>query len=336
MAKRKRLSPATQEYLDDTPRAGTSGASSASLNTRLSEPPIAQVTREAATAAALEEVSREISSAREEGRLVQDLPLNAIERNYLIRDRVVVNDEEMASLKSSLSERGQQTPIEVVDLGQGRYGLISGWRRLSALEALFHETGAAKFSTVKALLRKPETAGDAYTAMVEENEIRVGLSPFERAHIVAKAVEKGIFPDDRAALRALFGSASRSKRSKIGTFLRIVAAFEGDIKFPGAIAERLGLNMAKALDQDPGFAKTLRDALRNKPVETPDAEQVLIHRIVHASLKQVTGQGTHPSPLAKPPPLQITRKGQKMTLSGAAVTPELESALRDWARTQGL
>ena len=57
------------------------------------------------------------------------------------------------------------------------YGLISGWRRLTALQALHAETGEARFATVQALVRRPETAADAYVTMVEENEIRARPQP---------------------------------------------------------------------------------------------------------------------------------------------------------------
>ncbi|MBD3766047.1 MAG: ParB N-terminal domain-containing protein, partial [Rhodobacterales bacterium] len=78
--------------------------------------------------------------------------------------------EEMAALRASLAARGQQTPIEVVELAPGRYGLISGARRLAALRALAEETGEARFARVQALLRPFSAASDAYLAMVEENE----------------------------------------------------------------------------------------------------------------------------------------------------------------------
>ncbi|MFD1810536.1 hypothetical protein ACFSHQ_27630 [Gemmobacter lanyuensis] len=113
--------------------------------------------------------------------------------------------------------------------------------------------------------------------MVEENEIRVGLSFYERARIALKAVEAGVFPDDRSALRSLFASASRAKRSKIGSFLTLVRALDGALRFPEAIGERLGLQLAQALEADPGLASRLQLALQ---AEIPDAmaEQTLLQR----------------------------------------------------------
>ena len=140
--------------------------------------------------------------------MVLSLPLADIQLDYLVRDRTLVDDAEMTALMDSLRARGQQTPVEVADLGGGRYGLISGWRRCQALARLAQETGEDRFGTVLALLRRPEDASDAYLAMVEENEIRVGLSYFERARIVAKAAENGVIHRNNASRRK--GSLMRS------------------------------------------------------------------------------------------------------------------------------
>ena len=53
--------------------------------------------------------------------------------------------------------------------------------------------------------------------MVEENEIRADLSFFERARIVRRAVEGGVFGSEKQALQSLFSAASYAKRSKIKT-----------------------------------------------------------------------------------------------------------------------
>ncbi len=244
---RKRLTPPQESHLSPAPpgRAPPGPFSSA---------PIARIAGDASAVAAMRELSEDLRTAREDGRLVQDLALSAIEADHLIRDRVASDPEEMAALKDSLRARGQQQPIDVVDLGEGRYGLISGWRRLKALQELLEETGEARFATVQALLRRPDSASTAYLSMVEENEIRAGLSHYERARIAAMAAEQGVFDSDQAALRALFANASRAKRSKIGSFITIHRALGPALAFPAAIPERLGLALAQALEADPELA----------------------------------------------------------------------------------
>ena len=290
--------------------------------------PIAQVGSDAATQAALEEVSQELQSARTEGRLIQSLNLASIDKTHLVRDRVLVDDAEMAALKASLEARGQQTPIEVVETAPGRYGLISGWRRVTALEAI----GATE---VLALVRAPQAASDAYIAMVEENEIRVGLSYYERARIVLKALEQGIFADKSAALHALFASASKAKRSKIGGFMALVAALDGHLGFPAAIPERLGLPLARDLEADPGLGARLRAALSQAQPETAEAEADLLRAI------------WHPKPVSRAKPMrQELRPGVFLEASGASKNPSLklsgpgidsdfQAALEAWLHAKG-
>ena len=78
--------------------------------------PIARVAAEAAGAAALEEMADTLRRARDEGRLVLDLALDAIAPDHLARDRLPAEDAEMAALRDSIRAHGQRTPIEVTPL----------------------------------------------------------------------------------------------------------------------------------------------------------------------------------------------------------------------------
>ena len=277
MAKRRRLTPANPMFLEPAPE--TKSAVAAPLRA-----PIADVAREASATAAAEELAQQMAQARASGRMVISVPLSQVKRDHLVRDRIAVDADEMAVLVESLRARGQQTPVELVDLWPAtdgpRYGLISGWRRCMALEMLHKETGEARFAEVLGLLRRPTESAGAYVAMVEENEIRVGLSYYERARIVVRAVEAGAFPDEQAALRALFASASRAKRSKIGSFTTLVAELEGALRFPQALGERQGLTLAQALQAQPGLGGSLAGLLRAKRPESAEAEQALLRKAI--------------------------------------------------------
>ena len=226
--------------------------------------PIARVAAEAAGAAASTRSPRPCAAPATSGRMVLDLPLDAIAPDHLARDRLPVEDAEALALRESLRAHGQRTPIEVTPLqvtaggGALPYGLISGWRRLAALKALHAETGEARFATVQALVRRPETAADAYVAMVEENEIRVGLSQYERARVAARATERGVFPSEKAALLALFATASRPKRSRIRAFLELYHALDGALRFPAPLPERLGLALVELVRAGGGRAHRRR------------------------------------------------------------------------------
>lgn len=290
MAKRRRLTPAQAGYLEPASKAPEVKSFFTTA------PPIAQVAGEAAASAALQEVTDRLRQARDGGLLVQKLPLSAVMVDHLSRDRLMADAEDLKALVESIRSHGQRTPIEVVDLDNGTYGLISGWRRLTALEMLAKETGDAAYETVLALLRRPDSASDAYVAMVEENEVRVGLSYYERARVAALAVGQGVFATEKLALQRLFATASRAKRSKIGSFLTLYHALDGSLRFPTQLSERLGLKLAKTLEQGRGAAEAISAALAETAPQTPEQEQAILLAAVTA------GQGETPPPERQPQP----------------------------------
>ena len=334
MAKRKRLAPAKSlAQPRDLDAAMLETKSMPGLSAHPA-PPIASVAGDASTVAALEELSETLRLARAEGRMITPISLTQIDETYLVRDRVLVDDEDMAALRNSLTARGQQTPIEVVDLGDNRFGLISGWRRLQALRAI----GGV---SVNAIISPPRDAPDAYIAMIEENEIRVGLSYFERARIVVKAVEAGVFESDKSALQTLFSSASRAKRSKIKSFIPVASTLGGALKFPTQLGERMGLQLSKALLNDPYAARRMLSALSAaQPGSAEDERHVL-----NEALKQ--GLETKEKPMVPKPtkalgrrvkPVQgiyLTTNGRSITLQGERVTPQLYTALQMWLKGRG-
>ncbi|WP_118137382.1 ParB N-terminal domain-containing protein [Oceanicella sp. SM1341] len=300
---RRRLTPASPAPREEGPRARPAGLPGM--------PPIASVASEAATEAALTELTRGLEQARAEGRLIVALPLADIAPGHLSRDRIEVDAEEMQTLIESLRAHGQRTPVEVTATEGARpYGLISGWRRYHALSHLLAETGEERFATIRAIVRRPETAAEAYLAMVEENEIRVGLSHYERARVVAATVDLGVFADEGAALRGLFGAASRAKRSKIGSFLALHRGLGDVLRFPARIPERLGLALVEALREGRGPA--LRARLAAAEPETAEAELALLQ----AALRGDVSRAKHPRP-EKPVETGSTeiRPGVRLTIS---------------------
>ncbi|GGA29601.1 ParB/RepB/Spo0J family partition protein [Neptunicoccus cionae] len=273
---RKRLAPAKPDFLtQDAPAPDTTSAPEAP---RMSGPPIAQVAAEASAHNALQGLAEDISRARAAGKMILDIPLEDIAPDHLARDRIRLDGEEMKALMDSILRHGQRTPIEVMEIeGSQKYGLISGWRRLMALEFLRKDNpNSPQFATVQALLRKPDASVDAYVAMVEENEIRVGLSYYERASVAAEAVKHGVFETEKQALLSLFATASRPKRSRIRSFIEIYHALGDVLCFPGHIPERLGLSLVEGLRRDPELADRIERALQEKQPTTPDAELAVL------------------------------------------------------------
>lgn len=327
MAKRKRLEVPTETISPD-------------LETKSMPPrarmPIADVAGDTAGRAALEEVAREMTQAESEGRVAHKIRIADIDLMHLNRDRIVFDEDEMGALIASLKDRGQQTPIEVLRAGD-RYGLISGLRRLHALHALGK-------TEVQAFIRKPDTASDAYIAMIEENEIRAALSYFERANVAAEAAEAGVFPNVKVAISSLYSSVTSAKRSKISRFVILREALGEALTFPTAIPEKLGLALATAIEADAQFAPRLADTLRKTAPEDAAAER----RVLERALKKTSGNpapakgraGAAPKATrpARPeysgeiaPGLSMTTSGGMIVISGDIVDETFVEALRDWA-----
>ena len=218
--------------------------------------------------------------AGERGLLMEELALDQIEADALVRDRVVIDAEELEELKSSIARNGLRLPIEVFARpGEARpYGLLSGYRRLMAMRALHALTGDPRHGVIRAILREPDAMGGAFAAMVEENEIRSGLSHYERGRIAVVAAQQGAFANPEAAVDSLFPVASKAKRSKIRSFALIYEELGDMLRFPDMIREKEGLRLAQAL-RDGGEAM-LRDGLARIDARDPAAEAVAIETVL--------------------------------------------------------
>ena len=229
--------------------------------------PIAQIAGEIARASDPLDTEKRVSIARDsvdaeawrlaqsEGRVVVELPLTAILLDHLMRDRLVVDADEIAELKASIRTNGLRLPVEVVALPEGRYGLISGWRRITAMQQL-HTEDPKQPATIKAFLRPGHEAGALYTAMVEENELRAQITPYERGRIAVMAAQQGAFADTDTAIDTIFATASKAKRSKIRSFAAVHAALGNALRFPTDLSERNGLRLAQALREGHGTELT--------------------------------------------------------------------------------
>lgn len=341
MAKRRRLTPFDPEA-DPPPATLRSRGPEAPFRARA---PVAEVAGEASARAALDTLAGEMAAARAEGRIVERIPLERIASDHLIRDRMEAGEEDMEALVESLRARGQQVPAEVVALSLGRYGLISGWRRLRALERLHKETGEARFSMLAAIVRVPDGAAGAYLAMVEENEIRAPVSFYERARLAAEAARIGIHPTLPAAIAALYARASAPRRSKIASFAILHAALGDVLRFGPAIPERLGLALAAALQGDADFAPRLRDALVRAEAREAEAERAVLEQALRAgaaakvprAVARAVGGAAKDASRGEEvaPGLFLRVRAGQAILSGPGLDAAALTALRSWAAGRG-
>ena len=117
-----------------------------------------------------------------------EIPLSEIDVDALPRDRNVTEAAPMADLEHSVATAGLRQPIEVWELRSPRaplrYGLISGFRRLSACRAPGH-------SMIPAFQRSPSLIPEAMADMVAENELRIQITPWEKGRFSLATVYEG-------------------------------------------------------------------------------------------------------------------------------------------------
>lgn len=260
-------------------------------------PPIADVVADAAMRASpLPQADREaqakdkadaerLRAAEEKGLVAVEIPIHEITADALSRDRMELDEDEMQELMTSIAANGLRFPIEVyvpqhVD-GSSRFGLISGYRRLAAIRRLNAMSGGVRFPTIAAFVRDPGGVKEALVAMIEENEVRVGLSQYERGRAAAMAVYDGVFATVDEAVATLFQAASKAKRSKIRSFALVHEDLGDLLSHAVTYSERQCLRLATALRA--GLTEEIRDRLeRADPKDGEQEWQVMLPLVEQA------------------------------------------------------
>ncbi|MCV3273948.1 ParB/RepB/Spo0J family partition protein [Roseobacter sinensis] len=310
MAKRRKISAPSaddlsrieEEFRRETP--ARPNAALAPISQVSAEAAAAQPVVDAATRAEQEQQRADaaaLDAAKGEGRLIEMIPLDDILADAMVRDRTVIDPDEMSELKASIAAHGLRLPIEVFRRTEGDqpYGLLSGYRRLWAVRELLALTGDAKYKSIKALVRDPEVLGGSFAAMVEENEVRASLSHYERGRIAVVAAQQGAFANTEEAVAQLFNVASKAKRSKIRSFSLIFEELGDLLEFPENLKERDGLRLSTALRN--GAEPELRDALAKTEPASAEAEWACMLPVIEAF--ELTGtSGTRGGRPKKQPP----------------------------------
>lgn len=202
--------------------------------------------------------------AQADGRVLFELDVSSIHTDDLPRDRLSLKDvaasDEMEELKTSIRNRGQKEPIEVYEGPDGRLQLKKGWRRLTALKQLYSESGDQVFATVIARFADPVEARIArYIDMVEENVVREDLSFAEMAQVAITAAQDSDLAesDPDAMVGRLYSSLHKMKRSYVRSFVFLLTELGDVIRWPKAIARNLGVDVVRALKNNPSEKKFL-------------------------------------------------------------------------------
>jgi ParB family transcriptional regulator, chromosome partitioning protein len=178
-----------------------------------------------------------------------------------------------------------------------RHKLISGFRRLAAFRGQLELTGQDRYKAIPAFIRTPSTYAEAFTAMVEENEIRAELSPFEKGRICVVARETGIFGSIEEAVEALFKNSSRQKRHRIRTLALVADELREFMTAPESLSAQQCYRIAKALTA--GFGELIRTALEESSITDHDHQWALIQPIL-AEADEVVRTGQRPRSDGRP------------------------------------
>lgn len=224
-------------------------------------------------------LAHEFVRLRKLGLITDLIPLDAIRADKLVRDRSRRIDPQLDDLKASILAVGLSNPIQIEGTGQGAYELVQGWRRLSAYQALYDETGDDRWAKIPASLIPPgETVDGLYRRMVDENLVRKDISWVEMARLARAYVQDhvGGCADLDEAVNLLFASANPQKRSYIRRFAFLLGQLEKVLEYPEAIPRALGLAVAHRLEVNPASVRDLANQLRALPHRDEAAELAVL------------------------------------------------------------
>ncbi|WP_050527861.1 ParB/RepB/Spo0J family partition protein [Pseudorhodobacter aquimaris] len=219
---------------------------------------------------------------KQQGLIVDLIPLDQIETRKLTRDRHTGVDEELEELVSSIRDVGLSNPIRVEQRADGRYELIQGFRRIQAFTQLLAETGDAEaYGKIPAgIMARGAELDVLYRRMVDENLVRKDISLAEMAQL---AIEYAADPmtdvtDPDKAVAKLYKSASYSKRSYIRSFIPVVKGLGETLQFIHEVPRALGLALAAKIDAIPGFVAAVQAELEGWGNRTVEDELAVLRR----------------------------------------------------------
>lgn len=167
--------------------------------------------------------------------------------------------EKIKELADSIEENGLIQSIAVREMSQGKYRLISGWRRLMA-----HKLNGKTMIDVKVLKGKKEDEG---TLQLVENLHRENLAPLEIAHsLEGIRVEKGFTTQDQLAKYVKKSPAFVSQH---------LALLKADASVQKAVASgEIGIGAARAMSSlDKGDQKKTLEKARKVAKQSGDKDK---------------------------------------------------------------
>nr|MBA3325632.1 hypothetical protein [Paracoccaceae bacterium] len=190
---------------------------------------------------------------------------------------------------------------------------------------------------IPAFLRERTTLAAALAAMVEENEIRADLSPFERGLVAVAARNQGAFASIEEAVNGLYPNASKQKRQRLRTLAFFAEEMDGQFTAPEKLSFRQTDRIAAAISA--GFGDLIRTALEESSLTDPDHQWALLQPILaeaedHAARPEVSPNPGRPRRILRPRyALTIrrerTRDGWSLHFTGREATGAMMDVVLD-------
>ncbi len=224
---------------------------------------------------------------------IHHIDLTNIDAAALPRDRLTLDDTALHDLTLSIAAHGLRQPVELFafdpppDTGP-RYGLISGFRRLTATRTLGH-------ANIPAFLRTPSDGAEAMASMIEENEIRADIAPWERASILLTAIDAGLFDTIDQAIPRLFPTYDRFRQNRLRAVAEVVQHF-GDhvLSDPRSLSQQKLTRIATTLRA--GLGDTMLVALRESSNKSPATQWSLLQAIIEDAEAEAKAPKLHYKP----------------------------------------
>lgn len=244
-----------------------------------------QTTGGAATTAATPPPSSTVDNPED---IVHDLEVQLIvDSPYQPRQKY--DEAGIIDLGNMLADRGQDEPIVVRKLADGRFELISGHRRIRAARLI-------GWTTIKGRIRVLDDKS-AHIATLTANEGREDLSDYERAKSYSIALKEGL-ASSQAGVGRMFGRS----QARVSQCLRLldlpspVLTLLDD--YPGLIGYRFVAVIEELTKDFPDSGETIKKALLGL-IEKPDLSPDDIRAVVHKEFKK------KPTPIKKQKPLDV-------------------------------
>lgn len=268
------------------------------------------------------------------GDQVELIPLENIDDDAIPRDRTGLEAEALRELRDSILASGVRQPVEVFRLngpeGAPRYGVVSGFRRVTACRELAG-MGVDRFGSIPAFVRPARAIAETLAAMVEENAVRADPSPYEQGRIAWVAREHGVFGTIEEAVDRLYPAANGMKRSRLRALARMAEALDGALAAPEALSLRQALRVAGAVRD--GFGEAMATALEEASDRDPATQWALIAPYLAEAEtvgpeEPAVGTRRRPIRVARPRPgltirREMTKAGWRLHFTGSEASGPL-------------